>query len=74
MASTGGDDVRPATTTTAGYLVGRLTVAGHLVEPEQRQDSVHDQLVDLTEIARHAGLYDAADWLRARLEQWNETE
>lgn len=65
--------MRPAPTTTGGYRIGVLAPSGHLVAAEQRQDDVHAQLVDLYEIANHAGLRDAADWLRARLEQMTET-
>lgn len=35
--------------------------------PDQR--SVMDQLKDLVLLANQNGLYDAADWLRARLDQ-----
>lgn len=34
----------------------------------QDQRSVTDQLKDLVILADHNGLYDAADWLRVRLE------
>ena len=35
----------------------------------QRQDSTEAQLCTLLEMANRAGCYDAADWLKARLEK-----
>lgn len=38
--------------------------------PDQR--STFDQLLTLRELANKNGLYDAADWLKGRLDKWNE--
>lgn len=35
--------------------------------PEQRQDSVTDQLMDLVKLANQNGMYDAADWIMNQL-------
>ncbi len=38
-----------------------------LAEPQQRQDSLDEQLRDLAALADRAGMYDAADWIRDQL-------
>lgn len=45
------------------------TDLGRLPKYDQRQDSVTEQLRDLTLIADCLGLFDAADVIRKRLEQ-----
>lgn len=47
-----------------GYMVQVKTEDGTVLMPRQRQDSLHDQLIDLIQLATSAGMYDAADWLR----------
>lgn len=50
-----------------GLLLEVLERRGALMAPDQR--SVTDQLRDLVLLANQNGLYDAADWLQARLDQ-----
>ncbi len=36
----------------------------------QRQDALVDQLIDLMKVAHRLGMWDAADWIQARLTGW----
>jgi hypothetical protein len=37
-----------------------------IVRRQQRQDSLHEQLMDLIDVATLLGMYDAADWVRTQ--------
>lgn len=42
----------------------------------RRQDSLHEQMLDLIRIAEREGMYDAADWIKGRWNMpryWDET-
>ena len=40
--------------------------------PQQRQDSLLEQLIDLKDVANKLGMYDAADFIRNQIEQSRE--